>query len=104
MEHLGVPPHARRVVMALYSIPTFLVRDSSYKSTIRTQTMGLRQGCPLSPYLFGCVLTHLFHDVELDYRSKYGEISGVFLVPSSLWISCGSTTGSKAKLPQTPVP
>ena len=63
----------------------FLVSDSSQKSTIRTQTKGLRQGCPLSPYLFGFVLTHLFHDVEIDYQAKFGEISVVFHVPSPLW-------------------
>ena len=71
--------------MSLYDNPTFLVRDSSQKSTIRTQTKGLRQGCPLSPYLFGFVLTHLFHDVEADYQTRFGEISGVIHVPSPLW-------------------
>ena len=57
MEHVGVSAHSRKVIMALYDNPTFLVRDSTQKSTIRTQTKGLRQGCPLSPYLFGFVLT-----------------------------------------------
>ena len=85
MEHMGVPEHTRKVIMALYANPTFLVRDSYQKSTIRTQTKGLRQGCPLSPYLFGFVLTHLFHDVEIDYQAKFGEISVVFHVPSPLW-------------------
>ena len=82
MEFVGVPAHTRKVIMSLYDNPTFLVRDSSQKSTIRTQTKGLRQGCPLSPYLFGFVLTHLFHDVETDYQTRFGEISGVIHVPS----------------------
>ena len=85
MEHMGVPEHIRKVIMALYANPTFLVRDFSQKSTIRTQTKGLRQGCPLSPYLFGFVLTHLLHDVEIDYLAQFGEISGVFHVLSPLW-------------------
>ena len=85
MEFVGVPAHTRKVIMSLYDIPTFLVRDSSQKSTIRTQTKGLRQGCPLSPYLFGFVLTHLFHDVEADYQTRFGEILGVIHVPSPLW-------------------
>ena len=85
MEHAGVPAHTRQVIMALYNNPTFIVRDSSQKSSKYTQTKGLRQGCPLSPYLFGLVLTHLFYDVEQTYGSCYGEISGVFHVPSPLW-------------------
>ena len=85
MEHVGVPIHTRKVIMALYDNPTFLIRGSKQKSTVRTQTKGLRQGCPLSPYLFGFVLTHLFHDVEVDYQRRFGEISGVFHVPSPLW-------------------
>ena len=82
MEHAGIPAHTRQVIMALYNNPTFVVRDSSQKSSKYTQTKGLRQGCPLSPYLFGLVLTHLFSDVEHTYGSLYGEISGVFHVPS----------------------
>ena len=85
MQHMGVPPHTRKVIMALYDNPTFVVRDSSQKSAIKTQTKGPRQGCPLSPYLFGFVLTHLFYDVEQDYQSKFGEISGVFHIPFPLW-------------------
>ena len=85
MEFVGVPAHTRKVIMSLYDNPTFLVRDSSQKSTIRTQTKGLRQGCPLSPYLFGFVFTHLFHDVEADYQTRFGEISGVIHAPSPLW-------------------
>ena len=84
MEHAGIPAHTRRVTMALYNNPTFVVRDSSQKSAKHTQTRGLRQGCPLS-YLFGLVVTHLFFDVERTYEAKYGEISGVFRVPSPLW-------------------
>ena len=53
MEHAGIPAHTRQVIMALYNNPTFVVRDSSQKSSKYTQTKGLRQGCPLSPYLFG---------------------------------------------------
>ena len=85
MEHAGIPAHTRKVIMALYNNPTFVVRDSSQKSAKHTQTKGLRQGCPLSPYLFGLVLTHLFFDVERTYEAMYGEISGVFHVPSPLW-------------------
>ena len=59
MNHMGVPPHTRKVTMALYANPAFVVRDSSQKSTIGTQTKGFRQGCPLSPiYLVSSLLTY----------------------------------------------
>ena len=85
MQHAGIPEHTINVIMALYNNPTFVVRDSSQKSSKQTQTKGLRQGCPLSPYLFGLILTHLFYDVEKSYETLYGEISGVFHVPSPPW-------------------
>ena len=64
--------------------PSFRVRDAGHTSTIKTQTKGLRQGCPLSPYLFSMVLIHLFHDVETQYETQFGLLSGVIHTPS-IW-------------------
>ena len=85
LEYMGVSQHLQQLIMCLYSDPTFVVRDSSRRSSIFTQTKGLRQGCPLSPYLFSFVLTHLFADVESKYQEIYGQIAGVFQVPYPLW-------------------
>ena len=82
---MGVPERMINVIMALYRAPSFKVRDSGVTSDLQLQTKGLRQGCPLSPYLFSFVLTHLFYDVESQYAEQYGEISGVFYTPSPLW-------------------
>ena len=84
MEFMGVSPHIIQVVMALYDRPSFRVRDSGPTSPVKIQTKGLRHGCPLSPYLFSMVLTHLFHDVETQYEHQYGLLSGVIHTPSSL--------------------
>ena len=85
MEFIGVSPHVSRIIMSLYAKPSFRVRDSQQSSSMRTQIKGLRQGCPLSPYLFSMVLTHLFHDVEDKYTQLYGLLPGVIHTPSPLW-------------------
>ena len=62
-----------------------MVRDSGFCSEVSPQTRGLRQGCPLSPYLFNFVPSHLFHDVETSYISQYGLLSGVINTPFPFW-------------------
>ena len=72
------------VIMALYARPSFRVCDAGHTSPIKIQTKGLRQGCPLSPYLFSMILTHLFHDVETQYETQFGLLSGVIHTSSPL--------------------
>ena len=85
MAFIGVSPHVSDEVMSLYNNPSFRVRDSQQTSEVCTQTKGLRQGCPLSPYLFSMVLSHLFHDDKARYTFLYGLIPGILHTPSPLW-------------------
>ena len=85
LEYMGVPPSFRVAIASLYQNPTFTVRESQSHSEVYTQTSGLRQGCPLSPYLFGFVLTHLFESAESQYVAEHGIISGVLRLGTSLW-------------------
>ena len=63
----------------------FRVKDSGVTSSVDDQSRGVRQGCPLSPYLFDIVLTCLFHDIEQSYEQQYGMLAGVLTLPTRLW-------------------
>ena len=53
-----------KVIESMYRAPRFAVREKRKKSTERRQRTGIRQGCPLSCYLFIIALTALRIDIE----------------------------------------
>ncbi|CAE7932471.1 unnamed protein product [Symbiodinium necroappetens] len=77
LVRLGVPAAFVRAVMAIYNNPQFRVKDSGSTSEVGVQSRGVRQGCPLSPYLFDIILTCLFADVEASYEEQFGILTGV---------------------------
>ena len=64
LERMGIPQRIIGIIKAIYEKPNFAVKDRGRTSTRRRQRAGIRQGCPLSPYLFGIFLTVIMEDVE----------------------------------------
>ena len=61
-----------RMIMALYKNPTFKVAQEGFESSYYRQDTGIRQGCPLSPYLFLLVMAALFNDVQEELDREGG--------------------------------
>ena len=68
LERMNIPVKLRNVIAGFYSDPKFYVTHDQTVSTSKTQAAGIRQGCPLSPYLFVLVMTVMFEDIhdEID--------------------------------------
>ena len=64
MERLGFSKHYTDVINNCYMNPAFFVRYNFWKSENRKQITGIRQGCPLSPYLFVMVMSCIDHDIR----------------------------------------
>ena len=75
MKRLGLPDKMLKVLASFYVNPQFRVKDREGKSSYRTQRAGIRQGCPLSPYFFICLMTVMFHDIHDEIDHKIGTMA-----------------------------
>ena len=64
----NLPPKIIRIIQAIYANPEFQVEIEGEASTWKAQATGIRQGCPLSPYLFIIYMTIMFADVKDKMR------------------------------------
>ena len=66
MDRLNIPTKILNVLRSFYRAPKFSIRDNEGKSDFRVQQTGIRQGCPLSPYPFICLMTVMFEDIHFN--------------------------------------
>ena len=64
IRRLGVPEKIINMIMAIYLEPKYAITDKDATTAPRTQKTGIRQGCPLSPYLLIMLMAVIMHDVE----------------------------------------
>ena len=72
LHRFRVHPTAIHLVESLYADTQFYVQFNGGSSSYRTQHTGIRQGCPLSPYLFIIIMSAMWADInkELGYDTS----------------------------------
>ena len=63
---MGITGNVLAAIKKIYASPKFFVDIEGTLSDQYRQSTGIRQGCPLSPYLFIITMTALFHDIHHD--------------------------------------
>ena len=69
LSRLRIPEDLITIMRSLYRNPLFQVSHKDHCSDWFQQRTGIRQGCPLSPYLF--ILT--WHCMFLDVKAKFQD-------------------------------
>jgi hypothetical protein len=64
LRKVGLSTHFVDVIKNCYTEPTFYVKDIYGESKLKRKSSGIRQGCPLSPYLFLLVMTCIDEDIN----------------------------------------
>ena len=64
LRRIGLHPHFLDVIQDFYTHPTFYTVGLHGDKSHGTPHTGIRQGCPLSPYLFIILMTVLMSDVD----------------------------------------
>ena len=66
LRRLKIHPKLISIISSLYNSPQFYVRHDQFTSNTKSQNAGIRQGCPLSPFLFVLVMSVMFRDIHRD--------------------------------------
>ena len=74
LERLNLPRKFRNLIIAsFYTDLSFQVKHENFLSHAKSQDAGIRQGCPLSSFLFILVMTVLFHDIGVEHYRDLSE-------------------------------
>ena len=68
LHRMSIPVEILDAIKAIYQKPMFQVMHRDKFSSWLSQRTGIRQGCPLSPYLFIVTMHVLFHDVHRKFN------------------------------------
>ena len=77
LKRFGVSERALNIITSLYTDPTFFTTGLEGEQATGKVGFGIRQGCPLSPYLFVMVLSVIFEDLDWELLSRN--------VPTNSW-------------------
>ena len=83
LRRFGLSRKSLEVISSIYQDPTFITKGPDDHTAKGSVGAGIRQGCPLSPYLFIMVLTVVLEDA-VDYQVGFLPSKTYFLS------SCGA--------------
>ena len=72
LRRFGLPGQVVEMVGAIYHDRTFFVSECGVDSSTKTQSTGISQGCPLSPYLFVILMSVIMADVHQKLQDTHG--------------------------------
>ena len=73
LQRFGISQPMMEAIADIYTDRSFCVSDEGHMSTARPQKAGISQGCPLSPFLFGILMTVLMTDAQARLSSAARE-------------------------------
>ena len=69
LRRLKTPPNMLKLITVMYDNPKFRITAAGTPSAYRTQESGIRQGCPLSPYIFVLLMSALFAEIKAQLNT-----------------------------------
>ena len=73
LERVNMSQKIVNLIKAMYANPQFKVSVEDNTSGWYLLETGIRQGCPLSPYLFVILMSVMFHDIHAESNGSVEE-------------------------------